>query len=200
MGVMADHETVARGDIFFTSSSGDESALPRPFVVAGRSVLLTAREQPKVLILGYGLGAMAAVMIERVPGVRIDGVEKSRDLARRARRLCPEQVTLHHRDAELFLLRTRRRYDLILDDCFDLVENDAVRSLRIAAPRLASRLDKGGIVMQNLLVDNTHPLAPQIVDLEQHFASVVTRRFRQWDNVLAFASQRALDPRQVRAL
>ena len=182
-------QTVERGDIFFTADGGAE--LPLPFEVAARTVRLAPGTEPKALVLGWGLGAMADRMATIRPEVQLVGVELSHPLVKRARQHLPKGATLHQADALEWLKKSRRRFDFILDDCFVLrgTETYRPRTLRTHAPLIERRLAERGIYVRNLLVDQLDEVAGQITDLYGAFPVVETRHFREWDNVFAIASR-----------
>ena len=73
---------IESGSIFFTAPPGGEPHLPRPFLAAGRTVTLLETERPKIALLGYGLGAMAAIMLELRTRAHLTGVEVDPALVR----------------------------------------------------------------------------------------------------------------------
>jgi len=193
---------VERGDLCFTCSPTASAAPPRPFVVAARTVLLVDSLHPTVLILGYGLGLMGSLVAALRPGATIYGVERSRRLAALARGHLPPRTELTTGDAVAFLEHTRRRFDLILDDCFVLRGSDAIRprGLRRHAALVRRRLHTDGLYVRNLLPHGRLQIEDQVIDIRHHFPWVRFRRFREWDNVLALAAGRALPPPSLRRL
>jgi spermidine synthase len=76
-----------------------------------------------VLVLGFGGGVVARQCARLAPGVKLVGVEpdeKMRAAAHRWFRLSDLDVEVHAETAERFLRRSRRRFDLILDDIWPL--------------------------------------------------------------------------------
>lgn len=195
-------DVVERGDLCFTCSPTARTPPPRPFVVAARTVLLVEPPDPSVLILGYGLGLMGALVSRLRPAATIYGVERSRRLAAEARRHLPPNAELFTEDAVSYLERTRRRFDLILDDCFVLRGTDAIRprELRGHADLVRRRLGAGGLYVRNLLPHGRLEAADQVIDIRRHFAWLRLRRFRDWDNVLALAAGKAKSPASLRRL
>jgi spermidine synthase len=167
-------------------------------VVAGRTVLLVERAAPRVLILGYGLGAMASVALHHRPAARIVGVESSAERAAAARALAgPGRAApgadVRCADALSFLRRTRARFDLIIDDCFELArDGDTFRSpsLYEHAAAVRARLLPDGLYVRNLLPQQGIALDAQWRDVRASFRYWQLRRFREWENVLVVASDR----------
>lgn len=193
---------VERGDVCFTCTPASQAEPPRPFVVAARTVLLVEPSDPAVLILGYGLGMLGALVARLRPAAKLWGVERSPRLVRRARPYLPPGAELICDDALAFLRRTRMRFDVILDDCFVLRGNDAVRpaELRRHAELVRCRLREGGLYVRNVLPEGSLGSDPQTADIRACFRCTRLRRFREWDNVLALASGRTLAPRLLRRL
>jgi spermidine synthase len=200
--VAARADVVERGDLCFTCSPDRRRAAPRPFVVTARTVLLVEPADPAVLILGYGLGLMGAIVAGLRPQARIFGVEHSKRLAHRARAHLPPGTELLCDDALAFLHRSRRRFDLIVDDCFVLRGDDAVRpaELHRHAALVKRRLRDGGLYVRNVLPQGRLTVADQTSDVKRHFPWLRLRRFRDWDNVLALAAGRPLPDGLLRRL
>lgn len=181
--------------LYFTELPGDDEPTPLPIVVLARGIRLVRRRDPRVLVLGYGLGRLGALLSALRPQSRIDGVELSGSYVRRAAAAAPRNVELHHADAATFLVSTRERFDLVIDDCFRLVRGEALRvaALNRSAGLVRARLRPGGVCLRNLLPEDDEVLEEQCRDLRAAFPQLVFRRFRDWDNVLAVASVRKLD-------
>lgn len=188
-------------DVVFTLRPGAVATLPAPFVVAARTVLLAPGASPDVAILGYGLGAMGGLLSKLRPTARIVGVELSKKLHRKSRRHAPRNVELVQSDALRYLRRCRRRFDLVVDDCFVVGDDGPYRPSELLshAELVASRMNPKGVAVRNLLPD-AGQLEHQSEDLRAAFRYVHLRRFRDWDNVLVIASQEPLPARWRRLL
>ncbi|HVS16173.1 MAG TPA: class I SAM-dependent methyltransferase [Thermoanaerobaculia bacterium] len=185
---------VRNGDVFFTASPGATAELPLPFRIAGRLPLLVEAPRPRVAVLGFGLGAVAALMLAARPGARLVGVEPDEDLLAAIPESLRSRVALEHLDALSFLRVTRRRFDLVFDDCFVLAGSDAIRPPELAchAEPVARTLSPGGIYVRNLLPHSGRPVSDQTADLRRRFPTVALRVFRDWENVFALARDRSL--------
>ncbi len=200
-------EIIEQGNVVFTASPEESNgarpgaALPPPFRVAARTCLLVSATRPRLAVLGWGLGAMGGEMARLRPEAHLLGVELSADLARRAQKHLPDRVELLHGDALSFLERTRRRFDLLLDDCFSWQHAKPVRPPELLrhGDLARRRLRPGGLYVRNMLPEPHLPLALQTEDLHSAFEHVELRRFREWDNVLAVCTERPL-PSDWRAL
>jgi spermidine synthase len=194
MSLAAPSAAILRGDLFFTAGPGSVAELPRPFQVAGRLPRLLDEERPTVAILGLGLGAVAALMIEQRPGMRLIGVEPDEALAGSIGEPLRSRIELERTDALTFLHRTRKRLDLVFDDCFVLEGEDAVRPPELTrhADLVARRLSAGGVYVRNLLPIDGRPIAEQCADVRQRFSHVELRSFREWENRFVIAADRPL--------
>lgn len=84
-------------------------------------VLLLSRRRRRVLLLGLAAGSVARALRALDPAAEIVGVENDREVlqaARRHFRLDALQVGVVEEDALAYLRRTRRRFDLIVEDLF----------------------------------------------------------------------------------
>jgi hypothetical protein len=104
------------------------------------------------------------------------------------------RVRIEAIDALSFLGATRRRFDLVFDDCFVLEGGDAIRPPELAAHAdlVARTLCPGGIYVRNLLPHPGRSVADQTVDLRRRFSAVALRTFRDWENTFALARQQPL--------
>jgi spermidine synthase len=189
-------------ELFFTELPGHKEPAPLPILVLARSARLVRRRDPEVLVLGYGLGKLGALLSAIRPQSRITGIELSGSYLRRAATVAPRNVELHHADAARYLLSTRRRFDLVIDDCFRLVRGEPVRiaALNRSAGLVRSRLRPGGVYVRNLIPEGDDDLEDQCRDLRAAFPHLVLRRFRDWDNTLAIATVRKLGPAELAQL
>ena len=185
---------VTSGDTCFTFSADAGIAAPLPYEAAARAVLLVPSREPRVLILGYGLGAMGSRIAHLRPDATIHGVEQNADYVRVASERASEPTVIYNDDALGFLERTRRRFDLVIDDCFAL-ENGTVKrpdELWPVAGLVARRLAADGLAVQNVLPDEKEGVDAELREFSRHYSTVETRRFRDWENILVLGSGRAL--------
>lgn len=202
------------GNHFFTSRPDWAGPVPLPFKAAAATVRLLPNSitQPRVLVLGFGMGAVAALMRQQRDDLIIVGVEPDRSLYRSAQQAFAEDnlsgtVTLELNDALSFLNDTGECFDLVLDDCFvvvadELDQDQPYRPEELEAiPALArTRLTAQGLYARNLLEQTDLPLSRQRDRIDQHFGFSAERRFRDWDNVLRVASNVVVSHRLVKTL
>ena len=185
---------VTSGDTCFTYSADSGIAAPPPYEAAARTSLLLEAAAPTVLILGYGLGAMGSRISHLRPSANILGIEPNADYVRVAGERAPTNVSIRHDDALAFLRRTRRRFDLVIDDCFSLQSGDVRRpeGLDMVAELVARRVSATGIAVQNVLPDDTMGVAAELEEFSRFYETVETRRFREWENILVIGTNRPL--------
>lgn len=189
--------------LVYTPPPASNTALPLPFLVAGRSVLLRPWIAPRVLILGYGLGAMAAVALRARPGAALVGLEPNRERCLEAKQYARRGLEIRCEDAISYLRYTQRRFDLVIDDCFEEPADGDTRRPQALCEHAAivrQKLAPRGIYVRNLLAGKGHSLAAQWRDVRAFFPWYRLRRFRDWDNALAIASDRPLAPGAWRRL
>jgi spermidine synthase len=187
---------------YFTEPPDPDDGTPLPVVVLARCVRLCRPPDPEVLVLGYGLGRLGSLLAGLRPRSRILGIEQSADYHRRALATAPPNVELRRSDAVRFLATTKRRFDLVIDDCFRLVGEEPVRvaALDRSAPRVRALLRPGGVYARNLLPDDAEHLERSCGDMRATFRTVRLRRFHEWDNVIAIGSDRILEARELARL
>jgi spermidine synthase len=122
-----------------------------------------ARSEPDVLLLGAGAGTVLALLRRLRPHARLVAVELDEGILAIAR----ERFGLDDVGAELvvgdgceFLERTRRRFDLVLDDMFAPGPDGLRRPVGDEAQhlrRIAARLAAGGIAATNVTTDGDPP-------------------------------------------
>jgi spermidine synthase len=187
---------VREGDVFFTAAPGAAAELPLPFRVAGRLPRLVDSPRPRVAVLGFGLGAVAGLMLEARPGALLVGIEPDAELLAAIPARLRRRVALERTDALSFLRATRRRFDLVFDDCFVLKGSEAVRPPELAAHAelVARTLSPGGIYVRNVLPHPGRTVPDQTADLRRRFPTVLLRTFRDWENAFALVREAPLPP------
>lgn len=164
-------------------------------------LLLPPARRRSALILGLGGGSAARLVRALAPRAVIVGVELDREVVAAARRhfgLDALGVECVCDDARAVLLRERRRFDLVIEDCF-LGRGRAERKpdwlpvpgLALAARRLAP----GGVLVVNT-IDETAAVARALAPLLPRRLEL---RLDGWENRVLAASQRPLDARTLRA-
>lgn len=127
------------------------------------AVLLCRREDPRVLLLGCAAGTVLALVRRLRPDARLTGIELSAAilaLARRRLGLDDLGAEVVQADGVRWLARSRRRFDLIIDDMFGSAPEGLVRPVadeEAHLARLASRLAPGGIAVTNTTTDDDPP-------------------------------------------
>jgi spermidine synthase len=164
-------------------------------------LLVPPARRRRVLILGLGGGSAARLARALAPRAAIVGVELDREVVAAARRhfgLDALEVEVVCDDALRVLGRERRRFDLVIEDCF-VGRGRAERKppgfplpgLALAARRLAA----GGILAVNTL-DETAEVARALAGLLPHRLEL---RVADYDNRVLAASAQPLDARALRA-
>lgn len=121
------------------------------------ATVATAGPGPRFLMLGFAAGGMVAPLRALGWQSPIEALDRSPIGVGLFRQLCGEwagEVKLHRADAVDFLRRTRRRWDVIVDD-LSVLGPDGVQKPEICydpLPRLiCARLRSGGIALTNAL-------------------------------------------------
>jgi spermidine synthase len=164
-------------------------------------VALAPRRRRRVLVLGFGAGSAARLARALAPRASIVGVELDPAVVAAARRhfaLDALGVELVVADARAALARERRRFDLVIEDCF-VGRGRAERKpdwlpepgLALAARRLAP----GGILVSNA-IDEAPAVARALARLLPHRVEL---RVDGYDNRVLAASSAPLDARRLRA-
>ena len=198
----------ADGSHFFTFRPDWKGPAPLPFRAAAATIdLVRATSEPKILILGFGMGAMASMMTTRVPAAKIIGVEPDRALYAAASEELTANIALLNADAIGYLNNCTQTFDLILDDCF-VVQTDAhgdqapyrPSQLEVLPELAKAHLVTDGIYARNLLDQDDLPLEQQRLTILDHFHTIEERTFRDWDNALTIASDGVLDAKRIATL
>lgn len=191
---------VGSEDLVFSFGEAWSGQIPPPFLVAANSVRLLERQEPRILILGFGLGAMARLILARRPRAGIVGVEPDSEFFAAALRELEHSVAaveLLKLSAGSYLQRVAssaevNRFDLVIDDCFEMRRGEPRRPVgmnRTAAALRPLLRDRGSIVVRNLLRDDGS-IVDQTRDLREIFPYHLRRSFRDWENVLLLARRK----------
>ena len=154
-----------------------------------------------VLVLGLGGGSAARLARAIAPTARIVGVEASADVlkaARRHMRLDALGVDVVCDDAEVYLGRTRRHFDLIIEDVFIGTEATLRKPSWLPTPgleRAARHLRPGGLLVSNT-IDEFSSVARCMGELAPRLLAIGVEGY---DNRVLVAGPRALDARALRA-
>jgi spermidine synthase len=158
------------------------------------------RRRARALILGLGAGSTARVLRAVAPEARLVGVERSAAVLRIARArfgLDLLDIEVHLADASRFLTRTRRRFDLVIEDVFigaGAVPRKPPWLPRPGLERASRCVAPGGVLVSNSLDEAAQVCATQC-DLWPH---VLELRVEGFDNRIFAGSQRCLDARRLR--
>jgi len=175
------------------------------------ATVVTAAPGPKFLMLGFAAGGMVAPL--RALGWRspIEALDRSPIGTGLFRQLCGSwagEVQLHRADAVAFLRRTRRRWDVILDD-LSVLGADGVQKPEVCYDPLPglirARLRPGGVAIINAL---PHPAIEAPLATERLRASAPAAleiHTESYENRILLAadrlpSARSLSPSLRRAL
>ncbi len=164
-------------------------------------VLLPPTRCRSVLLLGLGGGSAARVARALRPRTRIVGVERDSEVLRAARRwfaLDDLGIEVVEGDALVFLQRTRRRFDAILEDVF-VGSGDAVRKPDwLPAPGLA--LARRRLAPRGVLASNTLDEAPVVVrEMRRHFPTTLCIGVADYDNRIIVGAARGHTGRSLRS-
>jgi spermidine synthase len=154
-----------------------------------------------VLILGLGGGSAARVVRALAPRARITGVEIDAGVVRAARRwfdLDGLGVEVVKGDARLYLERTRRRFDVILDDVFVGNRRNLRKPDWMPDPGLAlaaGQLRPGGILVSNAIDE----AASVVREMRRLFVSTLQIAIEDYDNRVVVGAGFPLSGRTLRA-
>jgi len=169
-------------------------------LVAPLLALPPARRR-RVLILGLGGGSAARLVRALAPRAAIVGVELDRAVVAAARQhfaLDALDLDVRCEDALRALTRERRRFDLIVEDCFVGRGREERKPDWLPRPGLAlaaRRLAPGGILVVNT-IDETAAVARELAALLPHRLEL---RIDGYENRVLAASTRPLAVRALRA-
>jgi len=168
--------------------------------LAAPLLLLPKPRRNRVLILGLGGGSAARVVRALAPKARITGVEIDAGVVRAARRwfdLDGLGVEVVKDDARHYLERTRRRFDLILDDVFVGNRRTVRKPEWLPDPGLvlaAGQLRPGGILVSNA-IDEAALVARE---MRRIFASTLQIEIEDYDNRVVVGAGFPLSGRGLR--
>jgi spermidine synthase len=161
---------------------------------------LPPERRRRVLVLGLGGGSAARLVRALAPRAEIVGVELDPRVVAAARRhfaLDRLGVEVVCDDALRALGRERRRFDLVIEDCFVGAGRAERKPEGFPEPGLtlaARRLAPGGILVVNSL-DETRPVRRVLARLRPHRLEIT---LDAWENRVLAASSRPLDARRLR--
>ncbi len=169
--------------------------------LAAPLLLLPKPRRDRVLILGLGGGSAARVARAIAPRARITGVELDARVVRAARRwfdLDGLDVEVIRGDARHYLERTRRRFDVILDDVFVGNRRSVRKPDWLPEPGLAlaaARLKPGGILVSNA-IDEAPAVARAMREL---FTSTLEIEIEDYDTRVVVGAAFPISGRSLRS-
>jgi spermidine synthase len=151
------------GGISYSSYDPDDPWTGYVWDAMAAVALLAQRPKPSVLLLGCAAGTTLMLLRRLVPRARLTALDLDADvlaLARAKFDLDAAGAEVIAADGPAFLARTRRRFDVILDDMY-APDGDGVRrpvaDERAHLELVASRLTPGGIAATNATTDDDPP-------------------------------------------
>ncbi|MBW2543067.1 MAG: fused MFS/spermidine synthase [Deltaproteobacteria bacterium] len=169
--------------------------------LAAPLLLLPRSRRDRVLVLGLGAGSAARVARALAPRARITGIEIDVGVVRAARRwfdLDGLGIEVVKGDARHYLERTRRRFDVVLDDVFVGNRRTVRKPDWLPNPGLAlarDRLRPGGILVSNT-IDETVSVAREMRRL---FDNTLRIEIEGYDNRVVVGAGFPLSGRALRA-
>ena len=170
------------------------------------ALLLAPGPEPTVLLLGCGGGTVLQLASRIRPDARITAVELDPRVLRFARRrfgLGDWGAEIIEGDGVEYLARSRRRFDLVMDDMYGPGEQGLLRPVDDEEQhlrRIAARLSPSGIAVTNSTSDDDPPGLEQA--LRAAYRVVFSHRIaihpRLGDNVVLAGSRRRLEGARVR--
>ncbi len=189
-----------RIDGTFASAYGPRGESGPVWQAMASGVLTLAAQKPKVLVLGLAGGSVVRGILALRPRAEFVGVEIDPDVVAAAKRhfgldQLPLEIVVE--DALAYLAKTRRRFDLIVEDVF-VGRGRALRKpawLPEPGYSLAKgRLRPGGVIVSNALDE----ASSQSRALGRHFPRILTLSLAGWDNRVLIASTRELSAHALR--
>jgi spermidine synthase len=169
--------------------------------LAAPLLLLPPARRRQLLILGLGGGSAARVARALAPRARITGVELDPEVVRAARRwfdLDELGVEVVRGDAQRYLERTRKRFDVIFEDIFIGSRRTIRKPDWLPSPGLAlaaRRLRAGGILASNAL-DEAAAVTREMRGL---FGSTLRIDIDDYDNRIVVGAGFPLSGRDLRS-
>ena len=142
-----------------------------------KEVNLGLPQRKNALILGFGFGGVAELMLQSNPNLSVIGVEYEDMILKWYRTYCKPtpQLNLIHADAATYVNQDKTQYDVIVCDLYnDLDVPDPFQSSSFIA-RLTQRLSKDGVLVFNKVVKTEkHRLEYNdlVLDFSTHFKQV----------------------------
>jgi spermidine synthase len=164
-------------------------------------LLLPPPRRRRVLVLGLGGGSVARLVRALCPRAHIVGVERSREVLRAARRhldLDSLGVEVVCDDARAWLTRTRRSFDVVVEDVFVGRGRSVHKPDWLPRPGLslaARRLAPGGLLVSNTIDE----YASVARELSRLFPRTLRIDVEDYDNRVVVAGPRALSARSLRS-
>jgi spermidine synthase len=158
--------------------------------------LLLARPCRSALVLGLGGGAVVSVLRRVSAPPRVVGVEADRTVLRRAAAAFPlrgPDLEVVVDDARSYLERGDERFDLVVDDVYEMAARGASRPARDDLgwfPALVRRASVDGAVAVNFIdEDALRGARPALSRALESHRTVVRFDFDRWQNVVVAAAR-----------
>ena len=169
--------------------------------LAAPLLCLPPARRRRVLVLGLGGGSAARLVRALAPRAHIVGIERSAEVLRAARRwfdLDALGVEVVEGDAQRYLTRARRRFDVVIDDVFTGRGHRVAKPEWLPRPGLAlaaRRLVPGGVLVSNT-IDEGARVARALGEL---FAERLRIDVRGYDNRVYVGGRAGVSARALRA-
>jgi spermidine synthase len=169
--------------------------------LAAPLLLLPKSRRRSALLLGLGGGSAARILRALEPGLRIVGVEASREVLRAARRwldLDGLGIEVVEADAHEYLRRARGRHDLLIEDIFVGRGRALHKPDWLPAPGLELALRH--LRPRGVLVVNSIDEAPATArELRRLLPASLSIRLADYDNRVLVGSRGPISARRLRA-
>jgi spermidine synthase len=169
--------------------------------LAAPLLLLPRARRRHLLILGLGGGSAARVARALAPRAKITGVELDPKVVRAARRwfdLDELRVDVVQGDALHYLERTRKRFDVILEDVFIGTRRSIRKPDWLPSPGLAlsARLLRTGGILASNTIDEATEVTREMRNL---FGSTLRIDIDEYENRIVVGAQFPLSGRDLRS-
>lgn len=206
MGQDGEHQELLVDGVAYSSFHPDRPWSGYVWDALAAALLLSAAPAPQVLLLGCGGGTVLQLAGRIRPEARITAVELDPRVLRFARRkfsLGDWGAEIVEGDGVEYLARSRRRFDLIMDDMYGPGPQGLVRPVadeEAHLRRLAARLSPTGIAVTNSTSDDDPPGLEQAVRAayREVFPHRVAIHPRLGENVVLAGSRVRLEGARVR--